>query len=90
MMPMQWDEDFGPLDGRAYQTRAVNLPVRDGEIEKIELLLTPDAAIDGLPENPRVLYTRDCTGTGSWKAAILILSKSIKRALPQSRPLHCN
>ena len=38
---------------------------RDGEIEHVELLLTPDAAINGMPENPRVLYSRDCKGTSA-------------------------
>lgn len=63
MMHMNWTEGMDPCDGDAYQTRAVNLPVRDGEIEKVELLLTPDAAINGMPDNPKVLYTRDCKGT---------------------------
>jgi len=57
MMHMQWNEGTDPNDGDSYRTRAVNLPVRDGEIEKVELLLTPDAAINGMPDKPRVLYT---------------------------------
>lgn len=63
MMHMQWNEGMDPRDGDAYRTRAVNLPVRDGEIERVELLLTPDAAINGMPDNPRVLYARDCMDT---------------------------
>ncbi|MDT8390342.1 MAG: M66 family metalloprotease [Lentisphaeria bacterium] len=59
MMPMQWTPDMNPCDDDAYQTRAVNLPARDGEIEKVELLLTPDAHINGMPDNPRVLYSLD-------------------------------
>jgi hypothetical protein len=62
MMHMNWTEGMDPCDDDAYQTRAVNLPVRDGQIEKVELLLTPDAAIDGMPDNPRVLYARDFRG----------------------------
>jgi hypothetical protein len=62
MMHMNWTEGMDPCDDDAYQTRALNLPVRDGQIEKVELLLTPDAAIDGMPDNPRVLYARDCRG----------------------------
>ena len=57
MMPMHWTEDMSLQDSEAYQTRAINLPKRDGEIEKVELLLTPEAHINGLPKNPRVLYT---------------------------------
>lgn len=60
MMHMQWNEGMDPKDGDAYYTRAVNFPTCDGKIEKIELLLTPDAAINGMPEDPQVLYTRDC------------------------------
>lgn len=63
MIHMNWTEDMDPCDDDAYQTSAVNLPARDGEIEKVELLLTPDAAINGMPDNPPVLYTLDCTGT---------------------------
>jgi hypothetical protein len=63
MMHMNWTDGMDPCDGDAYQTRAVNLPVRDGAVEKVELLLTPDAAINGLPDDPRVLYSLDCRGT---------------------------
>jgi len=62
MMHMQWNEGMDPQDGDAYRTRAVNLPVRDGKIEKVELLLTLDAAINGMPDNPRVLYSLGCKG----------------------------
>jgi hypothetical protein len=62
MMHMPWNEGTDPHDGDSYRTRAVNLPVRDGEVEKVELLLTPDAAIDGMPDNPRVLYSLDGKG----------------------------
>ena len=49
---------LNPLDGNSFQTRALNVPVRDGDITKVELLLTRDADINGLPEHPEVLYTR--------------------------------
>lgn len=62
MMPMHWTEGMDPCDADSFQTRAVNLPARDGEIEHVELLLTPDAAIDGMPDNPKILCTRDCKG----------------------------
>ena len=59
MMPIHWTEGMSPLDSDAYQTRAVNLPTRDGKIEKVEILLTPEAHINGLLENPCVLYAID-------------------------------
>lgn len=62
MLPMRWTEGMDPCDSAAYQTHAVNLPARDGEIEHIELLLTPEAHIDGMPETPKVLHSRDCSG----------------------------
>ena len=62
MMHMRWNEGTDPNDADSYRTRAVNLPVSDGKIEKIEMLLTPDAAINGMPDNPRVLDSRDCRG----------------------------
>ncbi|MEX2028757.1 MAG: M66 family metalloprotease [Candidatus Curtissbacteria bacterium] len=36
-------------------TQAVNLKASDGDVTKIELLNTPDAEVNGLPENPVVL-----------------------------------
>jgi len=39
------------------KTRAVNLRASDGEVTKIELLNTPDAEVNGLPDNPTVLDT---------------------------------
>jgi hypothetical protein len=58
MMPIEWNPDANPLDMESLQTRALNLPVRDGKVGKVELLLTPEADINGLPEHPTVLYTR--------------------------------
>ena len=46
-----------PLSSSSMKTAAVNLPATDGEITKVELLLTPDAEDNGLPANPQVLYT---------------------------------
>ncbi|MDT8389322.1 MAG: M66 family metalloprotease [Lentisphaeria bacterium] len=58
MMPFAWRPDDDPLDGESFQTRALNVPARDGVITRAELLLTPNADIDGLPDNPQVLYAR--------------------------------
>lgn len=39
------------------KTVAINIPARNGEITKVELLLTPDVERNGLPGSPQVLYT---------------------------------
>jgi hypothetical protein len=62
MMPLAWRPDDDPLDADTFQTRALNVPVRDGEVTRVELLLTPDAEVNGLPANPEVLYTRHVDG----------------------------
>lgn len=59
MMPVTWDPEEDPLHMESLQTRALNLPVRDGKIGKVEILLTPEATFNGLPENPKVLYSRN-------------------------------
>jgi len=60
MVPAAWRPDDNPRDVASLQTRAVNVPVRDGEVARAELLLTPEADIHGLPSAPRVLYSRVC------------------------------
>jgi hypothetical protein len=57
MLPIAWQPDDDPLDLDSLQTRAVNVPVRDGEVTHAELLLTPEANVNGLPEEPKVLYS---------------------------------
>jgi len=59
MMPMTWQPDDDPLDIASLQTRALNVPVRDGEVTRIELLLTPEANVVGLPSCPKVLYSKE-------------------------------
>lgn len=49
MLPASYDSSL--------RTEAVNLPAADGEVTRAELLLTPDAQINGLPADPQVLYT---------------------------------
>lgn len=58
MLPIAWRPDDDPLDAGSLQTRAVNVPVRDGTVTRAELLLTPEANVNGLPANPQVLYSR--------------------------------
>jgi len=59
MLPMQWRPDDDPRDPAALQTRAVNVPARDGRVTRAELLLTPEAHVNGMPDEPRVLYARE-------------------------------
>lgn len=56
MLPMEWRPDDDPTTPWLFQTRAVNLPARDGKVTRAELLLTPDAVHNGLPTNPVVLH----------------------------------
>jgi hypothetical protein len=59
MLPMAWRPDDDPLDPASLQTRAINVPTRDGPVTHAQLLLTPEAQVHGLPETPTVLYARD-------------------------------
>jgi len=60
-----WEPDGDPLDLSTFLTHAVNVPVRDGEVTKAELLLTPEANVAGMPANLQVLYsTLVPTGAG--------------------------
>jgi len=49
MLPANYDSTL--------RTEAVNLPAADGEVARVELLLTPDAQVNGLPADPQVLDT---------------------------------
>jgi autotransporter-associated beta strand protein len=57
MLAAAWEPSIDPLSGSSLRTAAVNLPAGDGAVTRIELLLTPDADVNGLPANPQVLYT---------------------------------
>jgi hypothetical protein len=59
MLPMAWRPDDDPLHPSSLQTRAINVPTRDGKVTHAQLLLTPEAHVNGLPDNPTVLYERD-------------------------------
>ena len=63
MLPIAWQPDGNPLDLDTLKTHAVNVPVRDGEVTHAELLLTPEANVCGMPDNPRVLYATDIPAT---------------------------
>jgi hypothetical protein len=55
MLAAAWNPAVDPLATESLTTRAVNLPARDGDVTRAELLLTPDAQTQGLPPNPTVL-----------------------------------
>jgi hypothetical protein len=55
MLALSWDAAADPLSRGSYRTRALNLPARDGAVTSVELLLTPDAEKNGLPNRPTVL-----------------------------------
>lgn len=57
MIPLAWDPDGSPFDIDTFLTHAVNVPTRDGQVTKVEILLTPEVTIEGLPSSPKVLYS---------------------------------
>jgi len=57
MLPASGIEGSDPYSSNSLKTAAVNLRVSDGTVTQVELLLTPDAEVDGLSSTPQVLYT---------------------------------
>jgi len=57
MLPASGTEGSDPYSRSSLKTAAVNLRASDGTVTQVELLLTPDAEKNGLPDNPEVLYT---------------------------------
>ncbi len=57
MLAASWVTSQDPFSTGSLVTEAINLPASDGAVTKIELLLTPDAEVNGLPANPQVLST---------------------------------
>jgi hypothetical protein len=57
MLAASYDTTADPQNASSLFTEAVNIPAAGGTVTKVELLLTPDAQINGLPANPQVLYT---------------------------------
>ena len=56
MLAASYDPTADPLNAASLVTEGINLPVAGGTVTKVELLLTPDAQVNGLPSNPQVLY----------------------------------
>ena len=57
MLAAPWEPTADPLTSGSLKTEAINLPAADGPVTLAELLFTPDAQLNGLPENPQVFYT---------------------------------
>jgi Peptidase M66 len=57
MLAAPWEPTLDPLSSNSLKTEAINLPAADGEVTLAELLLTPDAQINGLPLSPQVIAT---------------------------------
>jgi hypothetical protein len=55
LLPVSGRADVDPLSPQSLSTAAVNLRAEDGEVTAVQLLHTPDAERDGLPEDPAVL-----------------------------------
>ncbi len=56
LLPIAMDPTADPLKSNSFNTRAVNLRASDGNVTKVELLRTPDAETNGIPNSPEVLY----------------------------------
>lgn len=57
MLAASFDTSADPYASSSLQTAAVNLRASDGAVTRIDLLLTPDAEVNGLPASPPILYT---------------------------------
>ncbi len=57
MLPIEWKPSVDQYDRNGYSHAAMNLEESDGKVTNVELLQTLDADSNGLPSNPKVLYT---------------------------------
>ncbi len=57
MLPIHIGADEDPSKTSSHHHAALNLPVRDGRIERVELLHTPDVLEKRITAKIRVLYT---------------------------------
>jgi len=55
LIPVKHDPTKKPLSKGSFKSYAVNLPAEDGEVTKVELLLTPDADQNGLPAEETII-----------------------------------
>jgi hypothetical protein len=61
MIDVEHDPNADPLDKKSLKSYAVNLPAEDGEVTKVELLLTPSAQVNGLPAEETIISVWDKT-----------------------------
>lgn len=57
MLPIGWLTNQDPLTANSYTHKALNIPAQDGPITEVQLLLTPDVHVRGLPAVEEVLTT---------------------------------
>lgn len=57
MLAASWNPSISPTDRAALNTQAINLRASKGDVKYVELLLTPDAEKNGVPNKPVVLAT---------------------------------
>ena len=57
MLPASANERDDPLKSHSLKTRAINLESKYGAVQSVHLLLTPDAQLNGLPNQPEILDT---------------------------------
>jgi hypothetical protein len=57
MLAASYDPAADPTSASSLVTEGINLPAANGTVTRVELLLTPNAQINGLPPSPEVLYT---------------------------------
>jgi hypothetical protein len=78
MIPIEHDPNMDPLDKKSHTTLAVNLKASDGEVTNVELLLTPDAELNGLPTEETII-------TG-WPNTIVLADKANLEPLFRAYP----
>ena len=57
MLSASLDTGEDPTKMSSLKTQAINLKAADGDVTMVELLSTPDAEVNGLPDQPRILDT---------------------------------
>ena len=57
LLPVHIGDDVNPASAGSHHHGALNLPVRDGAITRVELLHTPDVLSKGVTAESRVLHT---------------------------------
>jgi len=58
LLSVAWEPGLDPTVAESLWTTVINVPATLGDITKIELLLTPEAQLNGVPSDAAVLYER--------------------------------